>query len=123
MDQRFTPEQLNRMDHKTKDGIICQMQERLDRLEQDYENLVEQIRLANQERFGRKTEKLDEIAGQLSFFNEAEACFSETAEEPAMEEVVARAVKPARKQKKKGQREEDLKDFVFCKHFFLKNAD
>ena len=111
MDQRFTPEQLNRMDHKTKDGIICQMQERLDRLEQDYENLVEQIRLANQERFGRKTEKLDEIAGQLSFFNEAEACFSETAEEPAMEEVVARAVKPARKQKKKGQREEDLKDF------------
>ena len=111
MDQRFTPEQLNRMDHKTKDGIICQMQERLDRLEQDYENLVEQIRLANQERFGRKTEKLDEIAGQMSFFNEAEACFSETAEEPAMEEVVARAVKPARKQKKKGQREEDLKDF------------
>ena len=111
MDQRFTPEQLNRMDHKTKDGIICQMQERLDRLEQDYENLVEQIRLANQERFGRKTEKLDEIAGQLSFFNEAEACFSETAEEPAMEEVVSRAVKPARKQKKKGQREEDLKDF------------
>ena len=111
MNQRFTPEQLNRMDHKTKDGIICQMQEQLDRLEQDYENLVEQIRLANQERFGRKTEKLDEIAGQLSFFNEAEACFSETAEEPAMEEVVSRAVKPARKQKKKGQREEDLKDF------------
>ena len=47
MNQRFTPEQLNRMDHKTKDGIICQMQEQLDRLEQDYENLVEQIRLAN----------------------------------------------------------------------------
>ena len=79
MDQKFTPEQLNRMDHKTKDGIICQMQERLDRLEQDYENLVEQIRLANQERFGSKTEKLDEIVEQLSFFNEAEACFRETA--------------------------------------------
>ena len=37
------------------------MQERPDRLEQGYENLVEQIRLANQERFGRKAEKLDEI--------------------------------------------------------------
>ena len=36
------------------------------------ENLIEQIRLANQQRFGRHTEKLDEIAGQLSFFNEAE---------------------------------------------------
>ena len=39
MDQRFTPEQLNRMDHKTKDGIICQMQERLDRLEGLYISL------------------------------------------------------------------------------------
>ena len=28
-----------------------------------------------------------------------------------MEEVVSRAVKPARKQKKKGQREEELKDY------------
>ena len=72
MNQRFTPEQLKRMNHKTKDGIICQMQERMDRLEQDYENLIGQIRLANQERFGRKTEKLDEITGRLSFFNEAE---------------------------------------------------
>ena len=111
MNRRFTPEQLKRMDHKTKDGIICQMQERMDRLEQDYENLIEQIRLANQERFGRKTEKLDEITGQLSFFNEAEACFNEAAAEPPIKEVVACAVKPARKRKKKGQREEDLKDF------------
>ena len=38
MNRRFTPEQLKRMDHKTKDGIICQMQERVDRLEQDYES-------------------------------------------------------------------------------------
>ena len=41
------------------------------------------------------------FAGQLSFFNEAEACFSETAEEPAMEEVVSRAVKPARNRRKR----------------------
>lgn len=65
--QKFTPDELNKMDHKTKDDVIYQMQDRLDRLEQNYENLIEQVRLANQQRFGRQTEKLDDIAGQLSF--------------------------------------------------------
>lgn len=54
--QKFTPDELNKMDHKTKDDVIYQMQDRLDRLEHNYENLVEQIRLANQQRFGRHTE-------------------------------------------------------------------
>ena len=53
---------------RTKNDLIYQMQDRLDRLEHDYENLMEQIRLANQQRYGRRTEKLDQIAGQLSFF-------------------------------------------------------
>ena len=87
------------------------MQDRLDKLEHDYENLMEQIRPANQERFGRHTEKLTEIAGQLSFFNEAEACYDENANEPAMEEAVNEALQKPRKPKKKGQREEDLKEF------------
>ena len=51
------------MDTETKDSVIFQMQDRLDKLEHDYENLIEQIRLANQQRFGRHTEKLGEIAG------------------------------------------------------------
>lgn len=67
MCKKFTPDELNKMDHETKNDVIYQMQDRLDRLEQNYENLVEQIRLANQQRFGRHTEKLDDIAGQLSF--------------------------------------------------------
>ena len=67
MCQKFTPEQLKNMDMETKDGVIFQMQDRLDKLEHDYENLIEQIRLANQQRFGRHTEKPDGIAGQLSF--------------------------------------------------------
>ena len=111
MCKRFTPEELNTMDNATKDSVIYQMQDRLDKLEHDYENLMEQVRLANQQRFGRRTEKLDEIAGQLSFFNEAEANYNESAEEPCVEEVIASAVKPPRKTKKKGQREEDLRDF------------
>lgn len=111
MCRKFTPDELNTMDHEAKNDVIYQMQERLDKLEHDYENLIEQVRLANQQRFGRHTEKLDEIAGQLSFFNEAEANCNENAPEPTIEETVAFAMKPPRKQKKKGQREEDLKDF------------
>lgn len=87
------------------------MQDRLDPLEQNYENLVEHVRLADQQRFGRQTEKLDDIAGQLSFFNEAEANYDETATEPTVEEVIDPSRKMPRKPKKKGQREEDLRDF------------
>ena len=110
MCQKYTPEQLNRMNHETNNDLIYQMQDRLDRLEHDYENLMEQIRLANQQRYGRRTEKLDQIAGQLSFFNEAEASCQENCPEPTIEEAVA-AAKTPRKPKKKGQREEDLREF------------
>ena len=48
MCQKFTPEQLKNMDMETKDSVIFQMQDRLDKLEHDYENLIEQIRLSNQ---------------------------------------------------------------------------
>lgn len=111
MCQKFTSEQLNSMDHQVKDEIIFQMQDRLDKLEHDYENLMEQIRLANQQRFGRHTEKLEEITGQLSFFNEVEANCQEDALEPTIEETLCQQLKPVRKSKKKGKREEDLKDF------------
>ena len=109
MCQKFTPEQLKNMDTETKDSVIFQMQDRLDKLEHDYENLIEQIRLANQQRFGRHTEKLGEIAGQLSFFNEAEANCMEDAPEPTIEETIRLEVKPVRRSKKKGQREEYMK--------------
>lgn len=111
MCQKFTTDELNRMNHATKNEIISQMQDRLDKLEHDYENLIEQIRLANQQRYGRHTEKLDEIAGQLSFFNEAEACCNEQTPEPSIDDVIANAVNKPHRPKKKGQREEDLKDF------------
>lgn len=63
MCRKFTPDELNTMDHETKNDVICQMQDRFDKLEHDYENFMEQIRLANQQRFGRQTEKLEDIAG------------------------------------------------------------
>ena len=111
MCQKFTPDELNIMDHETKNEVIYQMQNRLDKLETDYENLMEQICLANKQRFGRHTEKLEDIAGQLSFFNEAEANCDETALEPTIEEAVEGMLQKPRRPKKKGQREEDLRDF------------
>lgn len=111
MCQKFTEEELNTMSHDAKNTVIYQMQDRLDKLEHDYENLIEQIRLANQERFGRHTEKLDDLVGQLSFFNEVEACCDGNAKEPTIEEVTDDALKKPHKPKQKGQREEDLKDF------------
>jgi len=111
MCKKFTPDELNTMDTGSKDDIIYQMQDRLDKLEQDYENLMEQVRLANQQRFGRHSEKLEAIAGQLSFFNEVEACCNESIPEPTIDEAIMQAKKKPRKCKLKGQREEDLKDF------------
>ena len=111
MCQKFTPDELNTMDHDCKNDVIYQMQDRLDMLEHNYENLMEQIRLANQQRFGRHTETLESLAGQLSFFNEAEGNCDENVPEPTIVETVGAMLKPSRRPKKKGQREEDLKDF------------
>lgn len=111
MCRKFTADELNIMGHEAKNDVIFQMQDRLDKLEHDYENLMEQIRLANQQRFGRHTEKLAEIAGQISLFNEAEACFDDQVQEPSIDDVVDNALKPVRRPKKKGQREEDLRGF------------
>ena len=116
MCQKFTEAELNNMDHNTKNDVIYQMQDRLDKLEHDYENLVEQIRLANQERYGRHTETLSAITGQLSFFNEVENCYDEQLPEVTMEEAVADTIKTTRKSKKKGQRKEDLKEFPQEEH-------
>jgi len=111
MCKKFTPEELNILGAKAKDDIIYQMQDRLDKLEQDYENLIEQVHLANQQRFGRHTEKLEAITGQICFFNEIEACYDIGTPEPTIEETIIEAKKKPRKSKKKGQREEDLKNF------------
>ena len=97
MCKKFTPEELNILGTKAKDDIIYQMQDRLDKLEQDYENLIEQVRLANQQRFGRHTEKLEAHAGQLCFVNEAEACYGVRTPESTSEETIIEAKKKPRK--------------------------
>lgn len=98
-------EELNKFSKKELIDTVLSMRGKIDKLHDDYEKLIEQIRIANQHQFGRQTEK---IGGQLSFFNEAEVAYNEAAEEPDFQDVIPS--RPKRK-KQKGKREEDLKDF------------
>ena len=102
----YTEEQLNAFGKKHLIALILGMQEQMARMNDNLEKLVEQIAVANQNQFGRKTEKLNQIDGQmvLPFFNEAEAASDETAAEPEIEIVVRKV----RRKKMAGQREFDL---------------
>lgn len=108
MADKHTLGELNNLSREELITIILGMQGQLDALNENIEKLIEQIRLANQHRFGRRTETMESIEGQLSFFDEADALFNPLVQEPDVEEVLLRK---AKKKKAKGQREEDLKDF------------
>ena len=103
---KYTAEQLKSLSSGELVVLVLSMQDQLDRLNENFENLVEQLRISNGQRFGRKTEKLQEIEGQLSLFNEIEAACDLSAPEPEPEELLPAA---RRKKKEKGKREEDLK--------------
>ena len=102
MTKIYSPEELNSFSRET---LVAQ----LARLNTNMERLTSQIASANNHRYGRSSEKLDVIAGQLELeliFNEAEA-LTETlyVVEPAEEDVIQ-----VTRRKKKGKREADLKD-------------
>ena len=104
---KYTLTKLNNMSHEELITIILSMQGQLDALNENIEKLIEQVRIANSYRFGRHTETLRSIEGQLSFFDEAEAVYASSAEEPPVDEVIP----VVRKRKSKGQRELNLKEF------------
>ena len=68
---RYTENDLMKMDQKELCVIVLSFQDQIHTLNENFENLVEQLRIANQQRFGRRFEKLDVIDGQLSLFDEA----------------------------------------------------
>ncbi len=72
------------------------------------ETLIEQLRIANSHRFGKRTETMESIGGQLSFFDDAEASCDLKAPEPTAAEVLPDAKK---KNRKKHTREQNLQDF------------
>lgn len=104
----YTEEELNNFSRETLMAVILSMQDQIHQLNTNMERLIEQIADANTKRYGRSSEKLETISGQLELeliFNEAEA-LTETlyVVEPVEEDVI----QPRRKNK--GKREAALKD-------------
>lgn len=54
--------------------MVLSIQEQLAKMNENYENLIEQIRVANLNQFGRKSERLNVLESQMSFFIEANTC-------------------------------------------------
>lgn len=117
---KFTEEQLNTLDKSFIVNSFLQLQDQNDKLSGEIQELnkkmevlIEQITLANKNRFGRSSEKMTdtsqicfmEVDGTIVFFNEAEAVSDLDAEEPDTLEN-----KPARKAKVVGKKEADIKD-------------
>ena len=83
MDHKHTLTELNNCSREELITMVLSMQGQLDMLNQNIEKLIEQVRLANSYRFGKHTETLKSIDGQLSFFDEAEAAYDASVPEPS----------------------------------------
>ncbi len=122
---KYTEEQLNSVDKSFLVSLFLSMQEANEKqaeelheqsvmikeLTEKINRLTDRLILADRDRFGRSSEKLDdydqicfkEVDGDIVFFNEAEAVCDLEAEEPETLEA-----KPSRGTKKKGKRDEDF---------------
>ena len=116
---KFTEEQLNTLDKSFIVNLFLQLQDQNDKLSGEIQELnkkmevlIEQITLANKNRFGRASEKMMDtsqicfmkVDGTIVFFNEAEAVSDLDAEEPDTLES-----KPVRKPKAVGKKDADIK--------------
>ena len=115
---RYTEEQLNTVDKALLIQMFLNQQEQLETLTAEVRSLnekmqlmMEQMVLANRNRFGRSSEKMEdasqisfmEVDGTIVFFNEAEAVCNLDAQEP--EQLEAPTPRPV---KKKGKKEQDM---------------
>ena len=115
---RYTQEQLNTVDKSLLIQMFLNQQEQLQTLtaevcslNEKMQLMMEQMVLANRNRFGRSSEKMEdasrisfmEVDGTIVFFNEAEAVCDLDAPEP--EQIEFPAPRPV---KTKGKKEHDL---------------
>lgn len=77
MQEKLTKEQLNELSKETLVSLVSSMQEQVLQLNARMDSLLDQIALANNHRFGRSTEKLDQISGQGYFDSEGNIYFNE----------------------------------------------
>lgn len=109
MASKYTKEELNNCSKEMLITLLLSMQEQMDKMNQNMEHLIELLASSNNKLYGRSTEKLSAIEGQMDlsdFLNEAEYHVGDEEdppEPPADEVIVVR-------KKSKGKREADLKD-------------
>lgn len=105
---KYTEEQLNTCSKEMLVTLLLSMQDQMEHLNQNVEKLTEQLAVMNNHRFGRSSEKLSVMDGQLSLdmiFNEAEALTDALyVMEPEEDQVLPK------KKKSAGKREADLKN-------------
>lgn len=118
--KRISIDELNKLSKETISMLYLQTFEMLQNLQAQNANLITQVEdlkqqmaiLINQ-RFGKRSEKLSQLPGQLSFNIDDPAVFNEIevitdhgfAEEPSLEEVVPEHI---RRKRPKGKRAVDL---------------
>lgn len=117
MAMKFTEEQLNTLDKSLLVQMFMNQQDQIENLTKEVHSLnekmqlmMEQLILANKNRFGRSSEKMSdasqisfmEVDGNIIFFNEAEAVCNLEAPEPESIEI--------KKTKRKGKKEQDLSE-------------
>lgn len=115
MDKKLTAEQLNTMPKEELVDAVLSMQDQLSKLNSRMDYLLEQVALANSQRFGRHTEKLAQIDGQGYFGADGQICFNEAEaihdiypdpEEPTVESAAGK-----RRPRPRGKKEQDLSVF------------
>ena len=115
MDKKLTAEQLNTMPKEELVDAVLSMQDQLSKLNSRMDYLLEQVALADSQRFGRHTEKLAQIDGQGYFGADGQICFNEAEaihdtypdpEEPTVESAAGK-----RRPRPRGKKEQDLSVF------------
>ena len=66
MTKIYSPEELTSFSRETLVAVILSMQDQLTQLNTNMERLIEQIASANNHRYGRSSEKLEQIGGRKS---------------------------------------------------------
>ena len=107
MAEIFSRDELDQCSKEVLITLFLNLQEQMIEMNRKLDRLAEQLAVAQDHWYGRKSEKLDVIDGQLCFnFNEAEALLENIyIVEPVDEDVISTVVK---RKKKKEKRKEDL---------------
>ena len=100
--KQYSAEELNQMNKEDVIALLLQSQK---------QNALfwEQLATMQAQRFGRKTEKLEELAGQLGMFNEAEAEAEKAEPEDETGEPETEEITYTRTKRPKGKLDEMLK--------------